>query len=56
MLGISASMDTATKENLEDLVKLGEALLQKPVSKLNHEPGDYEPILNAGTNDDALIG
>ncbi|KAK2992289.1 hypothetical protein RJ640_020282 [Escallonia rubra] len=49
-----ASMDRATKENLEDLVKVGQALLKKPVCKLNSKTNSYEPS-NEGTNETALI-
>ncbi|KAK3039409.1 LOW QUALITY PROTEIN: hypothetical protein RJ639_027658 [Escallonia herrerae] len=38
-----ASMDRATKENLEDLVKVGQTLLKKPVCKLNSKTNSYEP-------------
>ncbi|XP_056170098.1 patatin-like protein 3 [Syzygium oleosum] len=52
--GTLSSVDTSTKENLEGLVKVGEHLLKKPVSRVNVETGRYEPILNAGTNEEAL--
>ncbi|KAM7257667.1 hypothetical protein ACFE04_013408 [Oxalis oulophora] len=54
LTGITSSMDTATKENLENLVKLGENLLKKPLSRLNFENGNYEDI-NWGTNEKALV-
>ncbi|KAK2998410.1 hypothetical protein RJ639_023429, partial [Escallonia herrerae] len=49
-----ASMDRATKENLEDLVKVGQTLLKKPVCKLNSKTNSYEPS-SEGTNETALI-
>ncbi|KAI6700074.1 hypothetical protein NL676_014398 [Syzygium grande] len=52
--GTLSSVDTSTKENLEGLVKVGEHLLKKPVSRVNVETGLYEPIPNAGTNEEAL--
>ncbi|KAI8029441.1 Patatin-like protein 2 [Camellia lanceoleosa] len=52
--GQVSSVDIATKENLEDLVKVGERLLKKPVSSVNLETGLYEPS-NQGTNEEALI-
>ncbi|XP_073526282.1 uncharacterized protein [Phyllobates terribilis] len=55
LMGTVASADITTKNNLEELVKVGEGLLKKPVSRVNLETGDYEPIPNADTNQDALI-
>uniref|UniRef100_A0A2N9J3X8 Patatin n=1 Tax=Fagus sylvatica TaxID=28930 RepID=A0A2N9J3X8_FAGSY len=49
-----SSVDIATKENLNDLVKVGEELLKKPVSRVNLETGVLEPS-NQGTNEEALI-
>ena len=51
--GKEASMDIATKENLDNLVKIGEALLKKPVSQVNLERGVYEPS-HGSTNEEAL--
>ncbi|CAD5176680.1 unnamed protein product [Musa acuminata subsp. malaccensis] len=54
--GILASVDTSTKENLENLVKVGEMLLKKPVSRVNLETGHVEPVSEGeGTNEEALI-
>ena len=47
-------MDIATKENMEALIKIGEALLKKPVSRVNIDTGMYEPVAGEGTNEDAL--
>ncbi|XP_030444508.2 patatin-like protein 1 [Syzygium oleosum] len=52
--GTLSSVDTSTKKNLKGLVKVGEHLLKKPVSRVNVGTGLLEPIENAGTNKDAL--
>lgn len=49
-----SSVDIATKENLEDLVKVGEGLLKKPVSRMNLQTDNFEPS-NHETNAEALI-
>ncbi|KAJ6939899.1 hypothetical protein NC651_006149 [Populus alba x Populus x berolinensis] len=54
LAGKLASVDIATKENLENLVKVGEGLLKKPVSRVNLDTGVYEPA-NKLTNEEALI-
>ncbi|KAG8385310.1 hypothetical protein BUALT_Bualt03G0028800 [Buddleja alternifolia] len=51
---VMSSVDVATKENLEDLVRVGEKLLKKAVSRANLETGIYEPS-HQGTNEEALI-
>ncbi|KAM0007945.1 putative patatin-like phospholipase domain, Acyl transferase/acyl hydrolase/lysophospholipase [Helianthus debilis subsp. tardiflorus] len=51
--GDLASMDLATKENLENLVKVGEELLKKPVTRVNLGTGLYEPYHHT-TNEMAL--
>ena len=53
MTGTLSSVDFATKENLGNLVKMGEKLLQKPVSRVNLATGVFEPI-NKMTNEEAL--
>ncbi|KAI6688988.1 hypothetical protein NL676_025816, partial [Syzygium grande] len=53
LVGDVASVDTATRENLENIVKVGEALLKKPVSRVNLDTGVFEP-LNQDTNEEAL--
>lgn len=53
--GDVSSTDKATKKNLNDLVKTGEDLLQKPVSRMNLDTGIFEPVGNEGTNEKALI-
>ncbi|OMO74899.1 Patatin/Phospholipase A2-related protein [Corchorus olitorius] len=49
-----SSVDIATKENLENLVKAGEELLKKPVSRVNLGTGQSEPASKV-TNEQALI-
>ncbi|TYJ35123.1 hypothetical protein E1A91_A05G215200v1 [Gossypium mustelinum] len=49
-----STLDIATKENLENLVKVGQELLKKPVSRVNLENGQFEPA-GTVTNEDALI-
>uniref|UniRef100_A0A251VEB6 Patatin n=1 Tax=Helianthus annuus TaxID=4232 RepID=A0A251VEB6_HELAN len=53
LCGDLASMDLATKENLENLVKVGEELLKKPVTRVNLGTGLYEPYHHT-TNEMAL--
>nr|GFD27461.1 patatin-like protein 1 [Tanacetum cinerariifolium] len=48
------SVDVATTENLNDLVKVGEGLLDDPVSQVNSDTGVAEPIPEGGTNREAL--
>ncbi|KAL6278701.1 hypothetical protein ACE6H2_022302 [Prunus campanulata] len=52
--GSLASVDIATKKNLNDLVKVGEALLKKPVSRLDSDTSETEP-LPLETNAEALV-
>ncbi|XP_019055379.1 PREDICTED: patatin-like protein 2 [Nelumbo nucifera] len=54
LTGAVASVDIATKKNLENLVKVGEELLKKPVSRINLETGLSEPVANGGINEEAL--
>lgn len=55
MSGTVSSVDVSTKENLADLVKVGEQLLKKPVSRVNLETGVFEPVGNGeGSNEEAL--
>ncbi|KAG9450928.1 hypothetical protein H6P81_010893 [Aristolochia fimbriata] len=55
LTGDSSSSDIATKENLEKLVKIGERLLKKPVSRMNLDTGILEPVEEGDTNEEALI-
>ncbi|XP_051137531.1 patatin-like protein 2 isoform X2 [Andrographis paniculata] len=52
--GVNSSVDVSTKENLNDLVRIGEELLKAPVSRINLQNGNYEPIVDGGTNQEAL--
>ncbi|KAK8931160.1 hypothetical protein KSP39_PZI016993 [Platanthera zijinensis] len=52
--GNTSSVDISSKENLEALVKIGQELLKKPVSRVNVETGVYEPAVGEGTNEEAL--
>ncbi|KAI3947675.1 hypothetical protein MKX01_034340 [Papaver californicum] len=54
LTGTLASIDAATKENMNNLVKAGDALLKKPVSRMNLQTGRAEPVENGGTNEEAL--
>lgn len=54
LTGDVASMDLSTKENLQNLVKVGEALLKQTVSRVNLLTGVYEPISEGTTNAQAL--
>ncbi|XP_059629670.1 patatin-like protein 2 [Cornus florida] len=54
LTGTDSSVDIATKDNLERLVKIGERLLKKPVSRVNLGTGRSEPVENGGTNEEAL--
>jgi hypothetical protein len=52
--GEAASVDIATRENLERLVEIGKELLKKPVSRVNLDTGMFEEIKDEGTNEEAL--
>ncbi|KAF7829746.1 patatin-like protein 2 [Senna tora] len=54
LMGTVSSVDVATKENLDKLSQIGEKLLKKPVSRVNLETGQFEPMENGGTNEEAL--
>lgn len=51
--GDLTSMDLATQENLENLVKVGNELLKKPVTRVNFSTGICEPYHHT-TNEMAL--
>ncbi|GAB4852102.1 hypothetical protein Ancab_016292 [Ancistrocladus abbreviatus] len=53
LTGTLSSVDVATEENLQGLVKVGEGLLKKPVSGVNLNTGVYEPI-SKETNEEIL--
>ncbi|KAJ8762353.1 hypothetical protein K2173_007511 [Erythroxylum novogranatense] len=46
LTGDVSSTDVSTKENLDNLVKAGDALLKKPVSRVNLDTGIFEPSYN----------
>jgi hypothetical protein len=52
--GNVSSVDIATKKNLDHLVKVGQGLLKKPVSRVNLDTGVFEPS-SEETNEEALI-
>ncbi|XP_031117083.1 patatin-like protein 1 [Ipomoea triloba] len=54
LTGDLSSVDIATSENLENLVKVGEGLLEKPVSMVDLSTGEYKPVENGRTNMEAL--
>ncbi|XP_057449510.1 patatin-like protein 1 [Lotus japonicus] len=49
-----ASVDGATKENLDNLVKEGEKLLKNKVTGVNLDTGAGEPLLHKGSNEEEL--
>ncbi|KAL7089334.1 hypothetical protein ACP275_13G181000 [Erythranthe tilingii] len=55
LVGVTSSVDVATKKNLKNLVKVGEELLKKPTSRLDLRTGKYVPSADQGTNEEALI-
>jgi patatin-like phospholipase/acyl hydrolase len=50
----ASSSVLSTKKNLNNLVNIGKSLLEGPVSRINFQTGLYEPVLDEGTNKDAL--
>ncbi|KAH9323738.1 hypothetical protein KI387_018377, partial [Taxus chinensis] len=50
----ASSADNSRRENLENLVKIGKKLLDKPMSRVNIVTGKFVELLNEGTNKDAL--
>ncbi|XP_012844823.1 PREDICTED: patatin-like protein 3 [Erythranthe guttata] len=54
LTGAMRSMDVATKTNLKNLVKVGENLLKKRVSRLDSKSRNFVPISDE-TNEEALI-
>ncbi|WCJ31105.1 Patatin-like protein 1 [Euphorbia peplus] len=55
LCGDTSSNDKATPKNLEELVKIGQQLLQKPLSRVDHDSGIFKAVKNGGTNQQALI-
>ncbi|GJN02565.1 hypothetical protein PR202_ga19927 [Eleusine coracana subsp. coracana] len=55
LTGSTSMVDVATKENMEALIGIGKKLLGKPVSRVNIDTGEYEPIDGGKeTNEEAL--
>uniref|UniRef100_A0ACD5ZJD8 Uncharacterized protein n=1 Tax=Avena sativa TaxID=4498 RepID=A0ACD5ZJD8_AVESA len=54
LIGHTASVDIATKENMEALIEIGDKLLKKKVARVNIDTGKYEFVHNEGTNEEAL--
>ncbi|GER42797.1 patatin, partial [Striga asiatica] len=54
LTGVASSLDVASEKNLSRLVKVGESLLKKPVSRVDLETGVLVPS-GQGTNEEALI-
>ncbi|WVZ66729.1 hypothetical protein U9M48_015913 [Paspalum notatum var. saurae] len=52
--GTVATVDVATKENMEELIRIGESMLDKTVSRVDMETGKPVPVPEEGTNADAL--
>ncbi|KAM7510379.1 hypothetical protein LguiB_009254 [Lonicera macranthoides] len=50
----TSSTDKAIPGNMNELVKIGEGLLDEPVSRLNIDNGMLEPVQNGGTTEQAL--
>ncbi|XP_027770030.1 patatin-like protein 1 [Solanum pennellii] len=53
--GDVSSTDKATNKCMENLVKIGNNILQKPISRMNLETCINEAVENEGTNEQALI-
>ncbi|RWR74968.1 patatin-like protein 2 [Cinnamomum micranthum f. kanehirae] len=54
LVGDATSVDISTEENMQELVRIGQDLLKKPVSRANLETGMFEAVEGAGTNEEAL--
>ncbi|KAL6908254.1 hypothetical protein ACP4OV_002424 [Aristida adscensionis] len=54
LIGHTSSVDIATKENMEELIKIGKDLLKKRVARVNIDTGMYEPVPGEVTNEKAL--
>ncbi|KAG8375432.1 hypothetical protein BUALT_Bualt10G0099400 [Buddleja alternifolia] len=54
LTGEASSIDVTTKQNLNDLVNIGQNLLKAQVSRVNLQTGNSDPIPNGGTNEAAL--
>uniref|UniRef100_A0A0E0QK99 Patatin n=1 Tax=Oryza rufipogon TaxID=4529 RepID=A0A0E0QK99_ORYRU len=54
LTGSAGSIDDCSKENMDNLVKIGEMLLDKNVSRVDLETGHYVDVAGEGTNRDQL--
>ncbi|XP_048227409.1 patatin-like protein 2 [Ricinus communis] len=54
LTGNLSSVDIATEDNLNNLVKVGQELLKKRVARVNLDSGVFEPAYKA-TNEEALV-
>ncbi|TVU37885.1 hypothetical protein EJB05_11228, partial [Eragrostis curvula] len=52
--GTAATVDVATKENMAELIRIGERMLATIVSRVDMETGKPVPVPDEGTNADAL--
>ncbi|WVZ66730.1 hypothetical protein U9M48_015914 [Paspalum notatum var. saurae] len=52
--GTTATVDVATEENMEELIRIGERMLDMTVSRVDMETGRPVPVPEEGTNADAL--
>uniref|UniRef100_A0A803KWY4 Patatin n=1 Tax=Chenopodium quinoa TaxID=63459 RepID=A0A803KWY4_CHEQI len=54
LTGVATSLDVSTKKNMQNLVKIGQELLNKPASRVDPETGFLEAIQDMGTNAEVL--
>ena len=54
LTGEGISLDNSTKENMENLMRIGQELLKKPASRVDPETGLLDAIPNMGTNADVI--
>lgn len=52
--GAAATLDLATPENMQELIRIGERMLDQPVSRVDVETGKYVIVPGAGSNAEAL--
>ncbi|XP_047080051.1 patatin-like protein 1 [Lolium rigidum] len=52
--GVAATVDVATPENMQELIRIGERMLHQPVSRVDVETGKYVVVPGAGSNAEAL--
>ncbi|KAK1609461.1 hypothetical protein QYE76_033134 [Lolium multiflorum] len=54
LLGDTASVDIATKKNMDALIEIANRLLKKKVARVNIDTGRYEYVKDEGTNEEEL--